>query len=325
MLTWAMTIHFRRCLIVVGVLVTSVACGSQRKTPPEKTAASAAPAPSVGERPLLALLPATFSGGGWSRTKAPQAFGSENLWEVIDGAAETYLGFGFQEAATAGYVDASGIEANVEIYRMSDGLGAFGIYAQEADPRAEFLPVGNEAAASSNALVFYRGAHYVKIAAFKGGEGVKGRLRQLAEDIARGLPAGERPAAIDRFPPGRLVAHSVRYVPKDALGQGYLGNGLEAQYQDGAKTFKLTVVTLESAEAARDALQRYRGFIATGGKVRQEVASPGEGGFSGDDKYYGRMLAIRSGQTLAVALGASSDGAAASLINEFLVRAGGRR
>lgn len=274
--------------------------------------------------PLTALLPSSPA-AGWSQTKAPQVFGTENLWEVIDGAAETYLGFGFQQAATTGYTDAGGLEASVEVYRMADAMGAFGIWAQEADPKAEYLPIGNEGASGANAVTFWRGAHYVKIAAFKAGDTVKRRVRALAEAIATRMPAAARPPELDRFPPDGLVSHSLRYVPQDALGQRYLANAVEAQYRDGARTFKLTVVSFADVDEARDATARYQKFISGSGKIRQAVTTPGDGGFAGDDPYYGRVLAVRAGPLLVVVLSASSDGGATSLAAAFLERAGRKR
>jgi hypothetical protein len=261
---------------------------------------------------------------GWSQAKAPQVFRTDNLWEFIDGAAETYLAYGFQEIATAAYAHAGGIEANVDLYRMADPLNAFGIYAQEADPDAEFLPIGAEGYLGSNVLNFWRGPYYVKITALGTSGSIGPALRALATHIAGRLPAGGAPPAlIDRFASGTLVPHSVKYVPKDLLGQSYLANGFEAQYRDGKTTSKLAVVPFDGPDAATGALGRYKAFIAGGGKVRTAVAGPGDGGFAGDDAYYGRVIAVRAGAMMIVALGVSADANGSSLIEAFLARAPG--
>jgi hypothetical protein len=321
----------RRSAPAIAVLcaLTICACGGPAGQVPaaEKQAASGVrdvpPAVSAGD-PLTALLPSTPA-TGWSQAKPPQVFGTENLWEVIDGAAETYLGFGFQQAATTSYTDAGGLEASVEVYRMADAMGAFGIWAQEADPKADYLPIGNDSASGANAVTFWRGTHYVKITAFKAGDTVKARVRALAEALASRVPAGARPPELDQLPPDGLVAHSVRYVPRDALGQQYLANAVEAQYRDGAGTSKLTVVSFPDAREAQDATARYQQFVAKSGKIRQVVTAPGDGGFAGDDPYYGRLLAVRSGPMLVVVLGASTDAGATSLAAAFLQRVGRQR
>jgi hypothetical protein len=321
----------RRSVLALAVLsvLPICACGGPSEQVPaaEKQAAGGVrnvpPAVSAGD-PLTALL-TPFPATGWSQTKPPQVFGTENLWEVIDGAAEIYLGFGFQQAATTTYSDAGGLEASVEVYRMADAIGAFGIWAQEADPKADYLPIGNDSASGANAVTFWRGTHYVKIAAFKAGDTVKTRVRTLAEAIASRVPAGARPPELDRFPPDGLVAHSVRYVPRDALGQRDFANAVEAQYRDGPRTSKLTVVSFADVGEARDATARYQQFVVKSGNVRQGVTAPGDGGFAGDDPYYGRLLAVRSGPMLVVVLGASSDAGATSLAAAFLQRAGRQR
>src|SRR5512137_576823 len=88
--------------------------------------------------------------GGWTRAKEIQMFGSADLWEYIDGAAEQYLTFGFQDLATSKYTDASGAVVAADIYRMSDNVHAFGIYRQEVNAKARPVPVGVEGRAGSN-------------------------------------------------------------------------------------------------------------------------------------------------------------------------------
>jgi hypothetical protein len=51
----------------------------------------------------------------------------DNLWDYIDGAADTYLAFGFENLHIAEYSKGKNI-IKVEIYKHPDNVQAFGIY-----------------------------------------------------------------------------------------------------------------------------------------------------------------------------------------------------
>ena len=74
---------------------------------------------------------------------------------------------------------------------------------------------------------------------------------------------GELPAEIKWFPE-RPGSHSVRYPPRDVLGQAYLKEGFEALSSRRSQT-KL-VVTTRAAPKEPEALARYRQFTAGSGR-----------------------------------------------------------
>ena len=87
------------CLLAC-VALASVVPGCAGKEASSVPAGAAVPADAslpATARQVLTWLPGDKPVAGWKRTKAPQVFGPDNLWEFIDGAAETYLTFGFQE------------------------------------------------------------------------------------------------------------------------------------------------------------------------------------------------------------------------------------
>lgn len=312
-------------LAIAGIAVVALAagaCGGQEQEPPAAVHSPGAAAGADASE-LVSLLPASGT-AGWSRTREPQVFGPGNLWEHINGAAETYLGFGLQEAATAGYTSGSGLEATVDIFRMADSVNAFGIYRQELNPAAEPVDVGDEGHSNANVLNFRKGRDYVKITALTTGEGVQGELLTLAGRItAASADSADLPPEVGFFPPANLVQNSVKYIPRDYLGQSFLEAVFEADYRDGEAVVKLATTAFGTPEEAAEALERYKAFVATGGKVRSDIAKPGDGGFVGDDTYYGRVAVVRTGSRLVFALGASSDQSGIALVDEFLARAAG--
>jgi hypothetical protein len=310
-----MTIRLTMTLLVA--CAAAAACGRDA-SPPKPAAATNAPAAGepkiVPETRLAAFLPAS----GWTRSKPSQPYSPDNLWEFIDGAADTYVSFGVQQALGAGFRQA-GADVDVEIYEMADALHAFGIYAQELPPAPQFVDAGAEGYTHGNVLRFWKGAYYVKLTASASGQSGPAGLTALAKEIAGKMPAGEAlPRALSAFPPKDRVPHSTRFVPEDVLGQRDLVNGFEASYQDGPATSRLVVVPFASAAEASSSFSRYRAFVAAGGALRPVAKSAAEEAFTGHDKFSGPIFAARSGATIVISLGAQQEATAASRVGEYL-------
>ncbi|MBZ5496468.1 MAG: hypothetical protein LAP85_08695 [Acidobacteriia bacterium] len=286
----------------------------------EAKAVEPAARPSDVSPQLLALLPAKNEVPGWAMSQKPRSFKAGDLYEYIDGAADSFLAYGFQEVASADYKqDGTGYEAVVEIYQMKDPLNAFGKYTEERNPGYQFLKIGNEGYSGGTSVNFWSGPYYVKITTFDEKDAIKQEMTKLANAVAGKVPAaGAEPAEVSYFPKENQMPHTIAYIPKDVLAQSYFTNGFEARYKADAKEYKMILVTLESPAAAQDALARYRQFLSTGGKDVKDLKSPGEGGFSGRDSFYGNMAAIRAGKNIVVALGIASEEAGKKLIAELL-------
>jgi len=306
-------------MLVVAGVVWAGCSGSKpadkKESAPAPQAASAASAPAQGSPQVLALLPGKDEVPGWAVSRAARAFTAENLWELIDGAADGYVNYGVQEVVTAEYTQAgTAAQAVVEIYRMKDPLNAFGKYSEERNPEYQFLPVGNEGYSGGASVNFWSGPYYVKVTTFTDKGDVGKELVKLAQAIAGKVTSpGAEPPEVGFFPTENQVAHTAIYIPKDVLAQSYFTNGFEARYKaatpPGAKESKLVIVALESPAAARDGLARYREAVSKGGKDIHGLQAPGEGGFAGKDGFYGNLVAVRSGRHVAVALGVSSEDA----------------
>lgn len=302
-------------VLVAAVLVVAACRGSQPAAPPAAT--SAAPPAAAAEAGLAAFLPPAGSPAGWVRSKPPQAYTADTLWEFIDGAAETYVGFGFQEALSVGY-SSGGADVGIEIYQMADALHAFGIFAQERPPSPQAAGVGVEGYINSNVLNFWKGACYVKLIAPQADRPGPAALAALARAIAEKIPAGAAlPRELSAFPAANLVPNSVKFVPRDVLGQQYLANGFEAGYTDGAVASRLVVVPCATPDEAASALKRYRAFVAIAGKAKPALTKVGDEAFSGEDRFNGRVFAARAGAVVAISVGAASDAAASTLVGAY--------
>jgi hypothetical protein len=257
---------------------------------------------------------------GWTRAAQIQMFNPGDLWEHINGAAEQFLTYGFQDLATTRYTDrAAGTAVVAEIYRMADAVNAFGIYRQEISPKARPVALGVEGRASSNTIKFWLGEFYVKLTLPPGG-GRMPELEALGAAIAKGLGApGTMPAEVGWFPTAGQLPDSVRYIPADALGQAAFTNAFEAKYQNPGEPSTAVVVPFDSDAAAAAALARYESFLARA-KGKTRLTAPGNGGFSATDSFQGLITAVRAGSRLVISLGAPDERAAAALLADIVKR-----
>lgn len=308
-------------------MLAATACGGGSSTPsspvggaPNAGATSAATqatkAASGPISPMLRLLPE--KAGEWTRVPTPQQYGPDDLWEYIDGGADQYLAYGFQEVVAAKYSNAAGATATVDIYRMAEPVGAFGIYAQETNPKATPVRAGVEGQAGTDSMRFWAANYYVKLVSTPSGKSSRDASVALGMGIAGGLgDPGASPPQLAIFPTRGLIAGSRRYVPTSILGQAGFANGFEAKYQAGPELSTLVIVPFKDAEAARGALGKYGAFLGQSGKPVASAPTLCDGGSIAHDAFHGLIIAARSGPWLAISLGSPDERAARVLLADI--------
>ena len=298
--------------IVVVLIICSVAAAGLAREPGQQALGRGIPY-SVGR-----ALP--DRSGEWIRAAQIQMFNPGDLWEHINGAAEQYLAYGFQDLATTRYTsDQTRTVVVAEVYRMGDVRGAFGIYRQEVSPKAKPVALGVEGRASSNTIRFWLAEFYVKLTTPPGG-GRQRELEALGAAIAKGLGSpGAMPAEVGWFPSAGQVPDSVKFIPADALGQAVFTNAFEAKYEHAGEPATALVVPFDSDAAAAAALARYESFLAKA-RDRTKVAAPGNGGFSATDSFQGFILAVRAGSRLVISVGTTDESAAAARVADIIKR-----
>ena len=106
---------------------------------------------------------------GWKQDGKPAVFSPRTLYEYINGAANLFLTYEFQDLNVAEYKGEGKAAVTVEVYRHSDSTQAFGIYSQERLSDARFLDIGAQGYQEPNVLNFLTGPYYVKINGFSTG------------------------------------------------------------------------------------------------------------------------------------------------------------
>ena len=214
------------------------------------------------------LLPVGDRLTGWGMSTEPETYGPENLWEFMNGQAESYINYGFVRVDTAEYRTQDGARSVVvEIYQMASPDEAFGIYAAERNPDDRQLDIGSGGYLGSNVLNFWQGDLYIKLTSFETGNATDDALTTLAREIAQLSPAGSGgPETFSFFPQENRVQGSERFIPRNFLGQSFLKRSYRVDYADGdSASYQLFLARLDSPDEARAALGQYADFMKSRG------------------------------------------------------------
>ncbi len=243
------------------------------------------------ESKLLALLPDPDDPGTEVREKA-ELFSADNLYEYINGAAEAFIAYDFQQLVHQVYVVGE-TEVPVDIYDMGSEIDAFGIYSSERGRESKFLKVGTEGYWADGILNFVAGRYYVKLAAFAEEADTAALLLSFAERIERAIAAEPKlPKIFGLFPSASLVPHSQSYVKRAPLGHQFLSPGYLADYRFGNQVTTLLLSPSSDSVEAEGKLDQLRNHLEKSGQVTP-LEKLGSTAFRAETKYEGEMVALR--------------------------------
>ena len=250
-----------------------------------------------GSPELSALVPRLE---GWSPAEAPRSFFPDDLFEYIDGAAESYLSYDFRELLVVD-LEKKGTDASLtlEIYDMGGPVNAFGIFGSERFPDNPTVPVGQLAYCEGEALNFLAGRFYVKMLAFGLGEGTKTFLEEVGGKVASGIkPAGGLPALVAAFPGEGLVARSEKYIKKNFMGYAFLSDGYVASYRAGDREIEGFFIETRSDDEAEGLVDKLSEALASDGAAPAKVA----GGLRVRNRYGQHLFFGRVGRIICGAM-----------------------
>jgi hypothetical protein len=189
-------------------------------------------------------------------------FGPENLWDFINGAADTYLAYGFVDLHVAEYKKGKNV-IKLEIYRQSDNTMAFGIYSTERSPSFRYMNIGAQGYIADGAINFFKGNYYVKIRTFSKNEKVLQSAESLAAKVANTLSGDSRmPSLLAQFPEIAKKLNEETYINESVLGHKFLNKAYRATYEVGPDNFSIFIMENSSPAEARKSVNAY--LSATG-------------------------------------------------------------
>ena len=210
---------------------------------------------------LEAAFPAPDSLPGWQPQGEPWRYDRETLVNLVDGQADAYLAYRFEEVAVRSYAGPDGARVDIELWQVATPADAYGLFTA--------YRAGQPAAAGNGGdtdpgrrLAFWQGRTYVRIRARQ--DVPQADLERFAAVLSEALPqGGERPALVARLPGEGLVEESVLYFHQEISiqdrlwlgGENRLGlnaetNGVWAEYRLGADQQPVTLLVIEYPDEA---------------------------------------------------------------------------
>ncbi|UCC62558.1 MAG: hypothetical protein JSV36_17625 [Anaerolineae bacterium] len=191
------------------------------------------------------LFPEADALAGWKPTGQVEVFDGDNLYDLVDGQAESFFAYGFEWAAVRSYEGVAGATLRITVWQLATPADAYGLFTASRSGRP--ADVGNEGDADPGRRAIFWQDRYVADL-FASPALPEADLLALAQAASARLPSGgERPALADRLPDGGLVPRSEVFFHQEISIQGtlWLGgenllglspqtDGLLAQYERSA-------------------------------------------------------------------------------------------
>ena len=221
---------------------------------------------------------------GWKQVGKIQTFDPNSLYEYINGGADLYLAYDFEELKVGEYQNEQKASVTVDVYRHKTPTHAFGIYSQERFPGANFIDVGVQGYLEKHALNFLSGNTYVKITGYDTGPEDPTILLAFAKAVAGNLgEKGALPAIVTAFPAEGKVKNSEKFTARKFLGYPFLHSAFSAEYEVSGKTFKLFIIEGKDQADCRDMMEKYLEQLG----IKDKTVA--EGQYTLSDAYHGEI------------------------------------
>jgi hypothetical protein len=216
--------------------------------------------------PPTESLPTSEIPTSWTRTGETRTFNAENLYDLVNGQAETFFAYAFESVAVQTYENPDGVILQVEIWQLATPDDAYGLFTtyRAGTP----LAIGQEGDTDpGRRLDFWQDRHFVRLFALEAIP--EADMQALAGSIASTLPAGgEPPSLLAHLPQQGLVERSDVFFHQEISLQSYLWLGGEnllglgtdtegvlARYDLDGAAAQLLLVRYANAGAASVALE----------------------------------------------------------------------
>ena len=229
---------------------------------------------------------------GFEKSDKTKSFDRKNLYDYLDGGAELYLAYDFQNLLVQDY-KAGETSITIEVYEMGTSQDAFGLYS--LDQEGENIQIGDKANYGYGLLKFWKGNYFVRITDMNGNDQNKEAILQLGKNISQKIDKGKLPELLSILPIDGLIPYSERFFHKQIILNNlyflstenllYLNESTSAVMGDyllGKMSLKLLLIFYPDTSSAKSAYvnfcTKYLKVNPSGNRVIQKVE---EGKFVG--------------------------------------------
>jgi hypothetical protein len=270
----------RRLIFILLMAGTLGACGAGGPGSAAATAAKTATPPA-----LAALLPRDNAVPGWATAQPEQTYHHDDLFNLVDGQADSFFSYNFEAVATQRYQNAAGTMLMVEVWQVASPADAYGLFTfnRAGVPAA----IGSEGDTDPGRRVaFWQDRYYVQLNANQ--TVPDSDLMSFARLLVSGLPSeSQKPALVNRLPgdslePGSpIFFHAALSLQNElwlsddnVLSLGPDTDGVVARYDLQGVPAHLLIIrypTAARADAALAALRQVQGIDLAAAAVRQDL------------------------------------------------------
>jgi hypothetical protein len=158
-----------------------------------------------------ALLPPDGFMGAWKRPDGPRVYARADLYGYIDGGAELFFEFGFEQLTQQKYQSGAS-QVVIDFYRMTDPIAATGIYLMKCGKETPAAALGDRNTVNRYQLMFIRDRFFVIVNNVSGAEPLVPEVVKFASFIAAKLPPSPTLTAFSQLPQAGLVRDSLRLI-----------------------------------------------------------------------------------------------------------------
>ena len=156
---------------------------------------------------------------GKSGDRHLETFNADNLYEKIDGRAESFIQYGVKGMAYAFYHPTGDPSNELQLYvfEMADPLKALGKYGSEKPEEFKTVAIGDEGYTTAGSTLFYSGRYYTQIVSTQDDP----KFGAFALDLAKRVAARQKPGgatAPTRRAPNRPARPMPRAQPPAPTG-----------------------------------------------------------------------------------------------------------
>jgi hypothetical protein len=225
----------------------------------------------------------------------------DNLWDFIDGAADAYLSYNFEDLHVADYKKGRNV-IRLEIYKHKNNTQSFGIYSAERSPTFRFINIGAQGYKVEGSLNFFKGSYYVKLRTYSKSEKVIQSMQTLGLKVADMLP-GESlmPEVLTEFPETGKKKNEETYIKESVLGHEFLQDAFKASYELGDINFSIFIIDKSSPDDSRKIVTSWLS------KVGVEMDDQSGGKYLFKDGYNGYIFLSWKDNRIAIIAGLSKD------------------
>jgi len=209
--------------------------------------------------------------GGWKWDGKELKYDSRTLFKYIDGAAELYLAYGFENLTVRRFEKSNQPPLIIELYDMGSSEGAYGVFSYEQQDEETGIGQGSEF--GGGLLRFWKGNYFVSIYAEGEGAEVESGILKMGRAAADSISTqGPEPKLVG-FIPGKdfgLVDKSIRFLKSHVLlnqrffisHQNILNlnpktEAILAQYLRDKQKTQLLLIRYPNLKEAGDAYQNF--------------------------------------------------------------------